>query len=278
MKYLTHWLTAFVTVVLLTYVGLQDPGFKETLRLKSFDYLLANEERTPSQDITILTIDEQAIEKYGQWPWPRKVLADIIIKLRQNDTGIIVMPILFSERDRFDGDMDFCETLTYGTVIAQVGTSQKRKSNPVPRGVAKIGDPLNFLFEWDGMVGPLPELAECTNGVGVINTAPEIDGVTRRVPLLMKIGDEVYPNMAIEVIRVAVGDPSYQVKADMNGVVAMRVPGYDTINTDTNGRIWVRWNKDFRVVSAGNDEDFQKAAGTTVIIAMTAEGLGGVNT
>ncbi|AGE60353.1 adenylate/guanylyl cyclase [Pelagibacter phage HTVC008M] len=276
MKYLTHWLTAFVTVVLLTYVGLQDPGFKETLRLKSFDYLLANEERTPSQDITILTIDEQAIEKYGQWPWPRKVLADIIIKLRQNDTGIIVMPILFSERDRFDGDMDFCETLTYGTVIAQVGTSQKRKSNPVPRGVAKIGDPLNFLFEWDGMVGPLPELAECTNGVGVINTAPEIDGVTRRVPLLMKIGDEVYPNMAIEVIRVAVGDPSYQVKADMNGVVAMRVPGYDTINTDTNGRIWVRWNKDFRVVSAGNDEDFQKAAGTTVIIAMTAEGLGGV--
>ena len=208
MKYLTHWLTAFVTVVLLTYVGLQDPGFKETLRLKSFDYLLANEEKTPSQDITILTIDEQAIEKYGQWPWPRKVLADIIIKLRQNDTGIIVMPILFSERVRFDGDMDFCETLTYGTVIAQVGTSQKRKSNPVPRGVAKIGDPLNFLFEWDGMVGPLPELAECASGVGVINTAPEIDGVTRRVPLIMKIGDEVYPNMAIETIRVAVGDPS----------------------------------------------------------------------
>ena len=275
MKYLTHWLTAFVTVVLLTYVGLQDPSFKETLRLKSFDYLLANEEKTPSQDITILTIDEQAIEKYGQWPWPRKVLADIIIKLRQNDTGIIVMPILFSERDRFDGDMDFCETLTYGTVIAQVGTSQKRKSNPVPRGVAKIGDPLNFLFEWDGMVGPLPELAECASGVGVINTAPEIDGVTRRVPLIMKIGDEVYPNMAIETIRVAVGDPSYQVKADMNGVVAMRVPAYATINTDANARIWVRWNKEFKTMSVASD-DFSSAAGTTVIIAMTAEGLGGV--
>ena len=267
MKYLTHWLTAFVTVVLLTYVGLQDPSFKETLRLKSFDYLLANEEKTPSQDITI--------EKYGQWPWPRKVLADIIIKLRQNDTGIIVMPILFSERDRFDGDMDFCETLTYGTVIAQVGTSQKRKSNPVPRGVAKIGDPLNFLFEWDGMVGPLPELAEGASGVGVINTAPEIDGVTRRVPLIMKIGDEVYPNMAIETIRVAVGDPSYQVKADMNGVVAMRVPAYATINTDANARIWVRWNKEFKTMSVASD-DFSSAAGTTVIIAMTAEGLGGV--
>ena len=224
MKFLTHWSTAFITLVLLTYIGLQDPGFKEILRLKSFDYVLGNEEVTPSQDITIITIDEEAIEKYGQWPWPRQVLADMIVDLRQAQTGIIVMPILFSERDRFDGDMDFCETLTYGTVIAQTGTVQKRTSNPVPRGVAKIGDPLNFLYEWPGMVGPLPELAECASGVGVINTAPEIDGVTRRVPLLMKIGEEVYPNMAIETIRVAVGDPSYQVKADQTGVVAMRVP------------------------------------------------------
>ena len=275
MKYLTHWSTAFITLVLLTYIGLQDPWFKETLRLKSFDYLLANEEVTPSKDITIITIDEQAIEKYGQWPWPRETLAKLIIDLRQAQTGIIVMPILFSESDRFDGDKVFCETLTYGTVIAQTGTTQKRTSNPVPRGVAKIGNPLSFLFEWPGMVGPLPELAECANGVGVINTAPEIDGVVRRVPLLMKIGDEVYPNMAIETIRVAVGDPSYQVKADEFGVIAMRVPGFDTIKTDANARIWIRWNKKFKTISAASD-DFSQAAGTTVIIAMTAEGLGGV--
>ena len=96
MKYLTHWSTAFITLVLLTYIGLQDPWFKETLRLKSFDYLLANEEVTPSKDITIITIDEQAIEKYGQWPWPRNILADLIENLRQAQTGVIVMPILFS--------------------------------------------------------------------------------------------------------------------------------------------------------------------------------------
>ena len=275
MKWLSHWTTAFITLVVLTYIGLQDPGFKEILRLKSFDFVLGNETKTSSKDITIITIDEEAIEKYGQWPWPRQVLADMIVDLRQAQTGIIVMPILFSERDRFDGDMDFCETLTYGTVIAQTGTVQKRQSNPVPRGVAKIGDPNRFLFEWPGMVGPLPELAQCANGVGVINTAPEIDGVTRRVPLLMKIGEEVYPNMAIETIRVAVGDPSYQVKADETGVIAMRVPAYATINTDSNARIWLRWNKEFKTISAAS-EDFSAAAGTTVILALTAEGLSSV--
>ena len=275
MKWLTHWSTAFITLVVLTYIGLQDPGFKEILRLKSFDYVLGNEDVTPSQDITIITIDEQAIEKYGQWPWPRNVLADLIVNLRQSQTGIIAMPILFSEQDRFGHDDTFCETLTYGTVIAQVGTVQKRTSNPVARGVAKIGNPLDFLYEWPGMVGPLPELANCTSGVGTINTAPEIDGVTRRVPLLMKIGEEVYPNMAIEIIRTAVGDPSYQVKADQTGVIAMRVPAYATINTDSNARIWLRWNKEFKTISAASD-NFDEAAGTTVILALTAEGLSSV--
>ena len=87
MKYLTHWLTAFVTVVLLTYVGLQDPGFKETLRLKSFDYLLANEEKTLSEDITIIAIDEQAIEKYGQFPWSREVLLCQYCLVKKIDLG-----------------------------------------------------------------------------------------------------------------------------------------------------------------------------------------------
>jgi len=268
-------MTAFITLFVLTYIGLQDPWVKEVLRLKSFDILLANEDKSSSQDITIITIDEEAIEKYGQWPWPRDKIADLIVNLRQAETGIIVMPILFSEEDRFGQDDYFCETLTYGTVIAQTGTVQKRTSNPVPRGVAKIGDPLAFLYEWPGMVGPLPKLADCTNGVGVINTAPEVDGVVRRVPLLMKIGEEVYPNMSIETIRVAVGDPSYQVKADDFGVTAMRVPGYDTINTDANARIWLRWNKEFNTISAAS-QDFSEAAGTTIIIALTAEGLSSI--
>ena len=274
-KLLTHWTTAFITLFVLTYIGLQDPWVKEVLRLKSFDYLLANEEKSPSKDITIITIDEEAIEKYGQWPWPRNVIADLIVELRQAETGIIVMPILFSEQDRFGHDEYFCETLGYGTVIAQVGTTQKNTSNAVPRGVAKIGNPLNFLYEWPGMVGPELFLSQCANGVGVINTAPEIDGVVRRVPLLMKIGENVYPNMAIETIRVAVGDPSYQVKADDFGVTAMRVPGYATINTDANARIWLRWNKEFNTISAASP-DFSAAAGTTVIIALTAEGLSSI--
>ena len=277
-KLLTHWTFAFVTLFALTWIGLQDPQVKEVARLKSFDLLFQSQDKFISNDIAIVTIDEKSIEKYGQWPWNREILAETIIKLRQQGAGVIVLPILFSEEDRLGGDKIFGETL-YGNyvVVAQSGSHQTTQ-NGYPRGVAKIGNPLEFLFEWPGMVGPILSVGSNAAGVGVLNTSPEIDGVVRRMPLLMKIGNDVYPAMAIEVIRTATGDPSYQVKSDAGGISAMRVPGFATIKTDGNARIWLTWNKEYQTISLAEagPGSFDDLKGKTVIIAMTAEGLGGV--
>ena len=273
-KIFTHWLFAFVTLFLITYLGYTNPQVKEILKLKSFDLLFQSEEQTVSDNIGIVTIDEAMIEKHGQWPFNREVLADLIIKLRESGVGVIMMPILFSEPDRLGGDEIFSQTLQGNfVVIAQVGTTQTNK-NTVPRGIAKIGDPLPWLFQWPGMLGPIPEL-HVADGVGVINTAPEVDGVTRRVPLIMRIGEETYPAMAIEVIRVATGQPSYQIKAGPTGVQAMRVPGFAPIKTDPNARIWLRWNKKYDTISASSN-DFSEFVGRTVIVGITAEGLNSI--
>ena len=270
-KILTHWTLAFVTLAVLMLWGLKDPFIKETARLKSFDLIQKYDTVTLSDDVIIVEIDEKSIEEYGQWPWKRSVLADVIWKLREAGAGIIVLPILFSEEDRLGGDMDLAQALVQnGIVIAQTGTTQTNR-NAVPRGVAKIGDPLPWLFEWPGMLGPIPLLGDNVDGVGVVNTTPEIDGVVRRLPLLMRVGGEVYPSVALEVIRVPVGDPSYQVKAGPGGVIALRVPKFKTIKTDQYARIWLRWNKEFETISI--TDDFKSVAGKTVIIGNTAEGI-----
>lgn len=275
MKWITHWATALLTLAVLSLYGWQDPYVKQLLRFKSFDVVQKYDTPTVSQDIAFLEIDERAIEKYGQWPWKRDVLAETIWKLREAGAGIIVLPILFSEDDRLGGDIALAEALAgNGVVIAQVGTTQANK-NSVPRGVAKIGDPMPWLFEWPGMLGPIPLLGDNADGVGVLNTAPEIDGVVRRLPLIMRVGDETYPALAIETIRVATGDPSYQVKTEQGGITKMRVPAYATIQTDPNGQIWLRWNKQFEAISLAED-DYSSLAGKTVIIGLTAEGLGNV--
>ena len=126
-----------------------------------------------------------------------------------------------------------------------------------------------------GNVGTYSIARDNAEGVGVVNTTPEIDGVVRRVPLLMRIGEDTYPALAIEVIRVATGAPSYQVKEAGAGIEAIRVPGYPIIKTDPNGQIWLRWNKQFETISAASD-DLSIVAGRTVIIGSTAEGIGGI--
>ena len=293
-KFITHWTFSFITLIAITYIGLQDPFVKEILRLKSFDILIQQERKDVSQDIGVVTIDEKSIEKYGQWPWKRDVLAQIINDLRQAGVGIIMIPILFSEEDRLGGDDALAKVLkNNGVVIAQVGTSGVDR-NAVDRGVARVGNPFPYLFEWEGMLGPIKKLGESADGVGVINTAPEIDGVVRRIPLIMKIErilgisgglsygqisnvveDKTYPTMAIEVIRVATGAPSYQIKSGEGGIIAVRVPGYPIIYTDPNARVWLHWNKEFETISA-SESDFSKFEGRSVIIGTTAEGLGSI--
>ena len=279
MKWITHWATALITLIIISYIGWSDPFVKETLRLKSFDLIQQYDTPTQSRDIAIVEIDERAIEQYGQWPWKRTVIADLIWKLREAGAGVIILPVLFSEQDRLGGDMDLAEALVQnGVIIAQTGTSQETSQikNAVPRGVAKIGDPLPWLFEWNGMLGPIELLGLNADGVGVISTVPEIDGVVRRLPLLMKIGEEVYPSIAMETIRVAAGDPSYQVKTQEGGITAMRVPSFSTIKTDSFGRIWLRYNKEFDTMSLTDEDFLWTLEGKIVIIAPTAEGLSSI--
>ena len=274
-KYITHWAVAFVTAFIMITFHYNDSSVVQTARLKQFDILQSTDQSTLSQDIAVVTIDEAAIEKYGQWPWKRDVLADIIWKLREAGAGIIVVPIIMSEPDRLGGDVELAEALAgNGVVIAQTGTTQVNR-NSVPRGIAKIGNPLPYMFEWPGMLGPIPLLGDNADGVGVLNTIPEIDGVVRRVPLLMRVQDATYPALAVEVIRVATGKPSYQVKEAGGGIEAIRVPGYPIIKTDPNGQIWLRWNKKFETISVVSD-DYSMLEGKTVIIGMTAEGIGGL--
>jgi len=275
-KWITHWTVAFITAFIMIALHYNDGSVVQTARLKAFDLIQQTDEPIISQDIAVVTIDEAAIEKYGQWPWKRDVLADIVWKLREAGAGIIVMPMLFSEPDRLGGDLALAEALVdNGVVIAQTGTTSGVSRNAVSRGVAKIGDPLPFMFEWPGMLGPIPLLGEKADGVGVLNTFPEIDGVVRRVPLLMRVLNETYPAIAVEVIRVATAAPSYQVKANQGGIEAVRVPGYPTVKTDPNAQIWLRWNKKFETVSVATD-DFSIVEGKTVIIGVTAEGIGGL--
>jgi len=81
------------------------------------------------------------------------------------------------------------------------------------RGFAAIGMPPDtWLYTWPGAVAPLKSLADSADGVGLLAGAPERDGVVRRLPMLARIGDTLYPSLVLETLRTVAGDPSYQIK------------------------------------------------------------------
>jgi len=262
-------------MMLLVVFRFADPYPVELARVKSFDYMQSIESIRPNSDIVLVDIGEKSIAKYGQWPWPRNVIADIVNRLTARGAKAIVMPIIFSEPDRFGKDDELVKALSKSNVIiAQTATSQNSQPSAVTRGIATVGtDPKPWLFAWGGAISPLERFAKASAGVGMVATAPEIDGVARKIPHVVYIGGNLYPSLSLETLRVLGNQSSYQMKSGVNGVEAVRIPGFATVTTDRNARTFVKFNHDFHRIEA--TDNFNAVAGKVAIIGITAEGLAG---
>ena len=271
---LSPWL-ALITFSILLWVKLSDPYLVESSRLKFYDYLMLGDVKQSEQIVTV-NIGEKAIEKYGQWPFPREVHAKIINDLYGRGAAVVGSTILMPERDRLGTDTDLVNTLnTYPVVLSQtVSDSCSRSSATIRKtGVAVIGDgeATEFLPQYPCVLSNISILQEAAVGVGITSTLPESDGVVRRVPLLSQSSGEYYPAFAIEMLRVVAGDSSYQAKINQTGVEALRIPSFETIKTDEYSRVFINPNYVFPSVEVG--DDIPRLDGKIVIVGVTAAGI-----
>jgi len=276
-KYLTSTWAAAISAFLLLTLYVINPSPIETLQLKTFDYLIGTLEKKQSDEVVFVEFGEKSVQKFGQWPFDRRDIAQTIDTLRDSGAAVISVPILFSEKDRAGGDQELAKSLGGGSVvISQTPTSQSRPADAARRGFASIGNaPDPWLYTWRGAVAPLPTLAGNADGVGLLAVAPERDGVVRRMPMLARIGDTLYPSFVLETLRTAAGDPSYQIKTGEAGVEAVRIPQFPAISTDKNGRIWLGWNNNFSKIEA-TEITKETVEGKIVILGLTIEGVGGI--
>jgi adenylate cyclase len=237
---------ALVILAALIVLRVADPWPIETLRLKFFDSLFALDDPVPSETIAIYNIDEDALADKGQWPWPRSYLADLNNELLNKGAAAVVYTVLFPEEDRFGEDAAFAQSMVnIPTFLSAVATTDTDRKDGWHIGVSTIGPVLENAPEYSGILPNVPLLQAAAVGTGIVNSALEIDGLVRRVPMLVRVGDSLYPALGLDVLRGLAGDPSYQVKAGDAGIQAVRVPQFSTINTDRLGRVWLKWNTTF---------------------------------
>ena len=267
---------ALITLSLLLCVKLIDPYMVESVRLKFYDYLMLDKP-VQSEQIVVANIGEKALEKYGQYPFPRDIQAKIIDDLYQRNAGLVGTTILFLEPDRFEQDTVLQKSLTdKPVVLSQTLSGSCSRNNAQTRrtGVAVVGDgePTAFLPDYPCVLDNIPALQDAAAGVGITSSLPETDGVVRRVPLLGTSAGEYYPAFALELLRVAAGEPSYQAKVNQTGVEAVRVPSFETIKTDEYGRIFINPNYKFQSLEVGTESKMDLSQ-KIVILGVSAAGI-----
>ena len=267
---LSPW-TALLTLALIVGIRIADPTFIESVRLRYFDTLISSKAPTQNNIYTV-NIDEDTINKYGQWPFNRTVYAEMIEDLYSRKAGLVVWNVLMPEADRQGGDRALAAMLKHYPVILANIPAQKTKNNPRVPGSAVLGpEYLDRIVQYPGLIANIPSLENNAYGVGTTNTLPEIDGVNRRLPLIVTVDGKLYPSIAMEALRAAAGDSTFQVKLNENGVEKMRIPAYGPITTDNLGRIWIDWSQKNKSVSMANlPKDF---GGAIVIVGTSAAGL-----
>lgn len=269
---LSPW-TALLTLALIVGLRVSDPTFVESVRLRYFDTLITSQPATPLNIFTA-DIDEEALNKYGQWPLERSVYADIVRDLYARGAGLVVLNVMFSEPDRMrrGGDAKLAGAMEQNPVVLVNVPAGATKNEPRNPGSAVIGaEYQDRIIQYPGIIANIPVIEKAAAGIGTVNTLPEIDGVNRRMPLIASINGKLYPSLAMETLRVAADDTTFQVKLNEAGVEKMRIPKFGPITTDNLGRIWIDWSQQPQSVGIMNLP--KDLAGAIVIVGPTAAGI-----
>ena len=265
------WWTVLITIALLVGLRVSDPFLMESIRLNYFDFLQTQKEPLQVEDIVLVDIDEKALEKYGQFPFPRGVWAEMISKTPE--TSPSVLTATFAQPDRFGEDEELRNALGNKlTLLSASPTNQKDTGSAPYIGIAKLGKglPENWLYSYEGISSPIQTLQEAVYGVGTVSASPSIDGTIRAVPLAVMANNQIYPSLALETLRVLNGQQSYNIKITPEvGVEWLRIGRLPPLTVQPNADFNIAFWNQFERVSAVEELPADKI----LIWGLTASGL-----
>ncbi|MGY2901585.1 CHASE2 domain-containing protein [Bradyrhizobium sp. URHC0002] len=290
-----------------------DPAPIEEIRVRTFDFFQRIDPRhKTARPVTIVDIDDKSLEKFGQWPWPRTRIADLITELTGLGAVVIAFDAVFSEPDRLNpadaadtfrnldedtraklralpsNDEIFAEAIRNSRVVlGESGAAEELavldKTLPVT-GLAMLGEePQRFMFEFPGLLRNTRVLEQAAAGRGLFTIKPERDGIVRRVPMIMLAQGQTMPSLSFEMLRVATGSGTILIKSEKAGIKSLGIKGFQ-LPTDGNGQLWVHYARQDPSLYVPVTNVLEKTvapemiAGKLVLIGTSAVGLNDIKT
>ena len=226
---------SLVTSVFICVYLIQPPYFS-LLGLKAYDVMLASlSSGKGSGEVLIVDLDESTLAELGQWPWPRYRVAQLVDKLNQAGAAAIALDMIFAEPDRTslahiqsdmkrdleidfsianlslkfqDNDAVLAEKLAQGPVVLGYSFSYNENlcSDVIPAHSLNVvfrstsPQPLPHFIEPQSVVVNLAEFSQAVSASGFLNALSDLDGVLRRLPLIINFRGRYYPSLALATL------------------------------------------------------------------------------
>lgn len=263
-----RWIALGVLGLLLLLQLSDALPFHERLRAFLFDtYQSISPRPRLSSPVMIVDIDEASLRRFGQWPWPRSLVAQLVARVAEMNPAAIGFDVLMPEPDRASP----CAAARYVPDIAPelVGQVCSLPSNDallaraikdarVALSVAGVhgagdarllaapmlalgGDPRPLLRHFEGALTSIEEIQLAAAGHALVSADTE-RGIFRRLPLAATVGDTVMPSLPLEMLRLAAASASFTVTSAGGRITGVGV-GDLSVPTQEDGRLWVHYGR-----------------------------------
>lgn len=264
-------------ILALLALQLADTDLASRLRFIAFDSLqtLAPRAQNEATFTTTIDVDEESIERIGQWPWPRTDIAKLTDRLNTAGAAVIAYDIVFSEADRTSPEnvaervndealrQELSQLATHDQALAtSIGDAnvvlasflskeeRGREFEPKVNFTLSGSMPQREVAKWEGSIQPLPQLEDASAGNGFVSLESDLDGVVRRVPMVAIHRGQLIPSLSLEAVRTAQGDAGNpnlltsdgtgETLASPGAAVAVRL-GEIEIPVNEAGEAWVHF-------------------------------------
>ena len=267
------------------------PALLQPLDFINYDLLLRNfPDNHASKKLIIVDLDEKSLNRYGQWPWPRYRIAELLDKIAVMKPAVISLDIFFTEPDRTSAgrllkDLGNAYKLNINLdgLPAELSDNDKILTQTLSRGPFILGNkfqfnkietsqeqcflhPVNISFTNDvktrGEITGLPEskavlcnlkmLSEKVSTSGFVNFSPDQDGMLRRLPLLIQNNGKVYVSLGFATVLKLQETNNLVLQRDGDTLQSINYMG-TSVPVDKHGQILIKFrgaNKSYDYVSA----------------------------
>jgi adenylate cyclase len=305
-KLFIYFIAVMFIFIAISSVNIYFSSYIETFDNKIRDSLfLIRGPKPHNDDVLIVDIDEKSLDQFGQWPWPRNVVGKIFENLALSNVGVIGLDVVFAEVDQSSPAKvlkdynitgielpDYDEYFNYivqntPTILGyQFELNEKpylkQEELNIPGMIIERNRNIEGEERLINAVGTVlnnPALQNSAYSSGFFNNIPDSSGVIRSVPLVIRYDGQLYPSLALEVVRVAMGIKKVYVNYSDLGVESVQIGDF-FIPTDRHGRFIVNFRgpgHSFKYYSAldiyNENFDPKEFEGKFVLLGTTAAGL-----